>query len=294
MKALIPLCALLLMTIRGDLLWAPIRTLQKPFLTFLNDVHNPSFMSTHYNTHQQQTFSMSLPRNNYFGLICGACFSSSRSSSYKPNLTMSIFNDHSFTSDHKTYWSRSRFNKCLVVYGVTHIEEESGNLTCVLQLGVKTFKHIVRARASYYTDTGKVIRVDKNLSDYSTLDCDEKKNATGLGIRRMTIWWYERENSDSITPAYISKNTSFPGHPPPNVNVACATFYGINRVRRVYQRRYYAGAAYFSPSAAADSRPLRRIWENSFIATLMSFLYRVLNVWSVCEQSATGNPCSFT
>ena len=276
MKASIALCALLLSTLSGcDLMWAPMRTLRKPFLTFLNDVHNPSFMSTHYNTHKQETSYMSLPRNNFFGLICGACFSS-RSRRYSSNLTMSIFSDNSFISDNKMYWSKNRFNQCLVVYMITHIEEESGNLTCVLQLGVRTFKHILRAKASYYTDAGRVTRVDRNMSDYSILDCDEKKNDTTL--QRMTIWWYESQDGLSITPAYISKETLFPKHPPPNVNVACATFYGISQVSRVYQQRYYykywAGGtpSYFSPSTASHYGLLMRIWENCLMAALISFL----------------------
>ena len=270
MKASIALCSLFLCAIQSDLIWAPIRTLRKPFLTFLNDAYDPSFMSTHYNTHKQETFSMFLPRNTFFGLICGACFSSGYKRR-KGNLTMSIFNDTSFASDNKIYWSRGRYNKCLMVYSITHIEEEHGTITCVLQLGRKTFKHEVKATASYYVGDRLITRIDRNMSDYTQLDCDDKINNRTTTIR-MTIWWYENKDNNSITPAYVSKRTALPRSPPVDMNVACATFYGVHNVLRVYQQRYHRWSYSTTSAASYNDGLVIRIWENCLMAALISFL----------------------
>lgn len=172
-----------------------------------------------------------------------------------------------------------------MAYSVTHIDQEYGTLTCVLRLGAKTFSHVVKAKASYYVNDGRITRVEKNLTDDTNLAChDQRNNDTITTKYKMTIWWYESPKSYLIRPAYISKKTLLPKHPPPprRMNVACATFYfGIDDLLRVYQERYYFAAAATTTAGSASSDNycglVMSMTENSLMAALISFLYSVLN-----------------
>lgn len=104
--------------------WAPITSLKRPFITFLNNFHTPTWTSVDTFTKRTTTRQIYIPRNNYFSMSCGLCITASfradhllsRSNLYfLPNDTLYSFDENRIYS----FTFRAGFNKCIVISKIT-------------------------------------------------------------------------------------------------------------------------------------------------------------------------------
>ena len=148
--------------------WAPISSLKKPFITFMNDFNNPTWVSTDSITKRMTTTEIYIPNNVDFSIICGVCITDnwrannllSQSNLY---LQPHVFND---TRRKISFTFRAGINKCLVIKEFTKNPISNniytnGNVVCKYNE-----KH--NAKLQYYIVKPK--KIFKGISD------DKKNN----------------------------------------------------------------------------------------------------------------------
>ena len=133
----------------SQLIWAPISTVIRPYVTFINDFNRPTWSTRHTLTKQKTQFQpLQLPKNVPFAIVCGACF---QKSNLRANLTVTISN-HLSQSVPKKKWDGSLeynvgFNECLMTYMITEPIRQDGSITCTLNRGIGKNKEVISFNA---------------------------------------------------------------------------------------------------------------------------------------------------
>ena len=97
--------------------WAPISSLKKPFITFMNDFDHPTWISTNSITKRMTTARIYIPNNVDFSIICGVCIRDTRKANSLLSQSNLYLQPHIFNNTQKriSFTFRAGINKCLVI-----------------------------------------------------------------------------------------------------------------------------------------------------------------------------------
>ena len=117
--------------------WAPISSLKKPFITFMNDFDHPTWVSTNSITKRMTTARIYIPNNVDFSIICGVCIRDTRKANSLLSQSNLYLQPHIFNNTQKriSFTFRAGINKCLVIKEFTknpisNIINNKGEVVC--------------------------------------------------------------------------------------------------------------------------------------------------------------------
>lgn len=278
----------------SQLEWAPRRKLKQPYVTFLNDFFDPTWMSTDNKTFTRITPVLNVPKNVWIGVICGACFAE-RNNRWG-GLEMSFVNNPSFSvkwPPYGQYWIVGK-NKCLMIYNIISFKEYTYNsLFCNLYLSDKKFsEHIQFEFRNYSEEYGSQYRVDTEYVNFTnSLDCKNERRSSG-NLANTTVWWYQSKKKGAI-PLSISRDSRYSGKIPRDIgSVLGCTTYEISPpyILRVYQKVYNFNNLSIYTVGSSTTIPTKdpniHKWIFSIIFLIM-LLIIVAYLYFMCQISKT-------
>lgn len=226
----------------SSLIWAPLY-LKSPYVTFMNDFHNPSWRTRHPLTKQPERLrDLRLPRGVPFAVICGACF---QRSVVPTNLTISV-SGHEFQSVPKKrknnkYEYNVSYNECLMTYLITAPIESDGRVTCTLHRGAHrtqeeiTFR-VVDVEVSAPPEELEAAKSAPQLE----LRCPSPEEAPTTANPVVHVWHEDARDKGrpAVGSPLATMRTSLSlSRPLQTRHVACSVYH-IAAPHKVYQARY--------------------------------------------------------
>ena len=228
--------------------WAPRRKLKKPYVTFLNDFFQPTWISTDNHTLENRIDLLIIPKDIYFGFICAACFSKGYISA---NLELYLALDMSIAYQKYGETFKVGDNECLMVYNFFYVNHAVDTVHCDLYLDLNYYQE--HLSLFFFdldeTDGNGLIRERVQWTNETELDCKRRGDEYVPWGPNMTIWWYQnKKNTEKMLS--ISKNSTFSGRVPSG-KMGCVTYefnYG-EATKRAYEKIYIGS----SPSISSEN-----------------------------------------
>ena len=156
--------------------WAPISSLKKPYITFLNDFDNPTWSSTNVITRQQTTNQIYLPKNiNFFPISCGVCLSNHWKADKLLSQSNIFLQPKDFFNDTQLeiFRFRSGFNKCIILKKIK--KEENSNFEKIINNSGKIICKYDKYKIELIYDIVEPKKVFRGISDKIDYDVDDDK-----------------------------------------------------------------------------------------------------------------------
>lgn len=207
-----------LQTVAFSLDWVPRQKLETPFITFVNDLYDPSWMTTNNQTFQQDVKYVITPIDVHFGAICVGCVGADHDSSINfttvsKDITYVVQKDPS----NNERWIVGE-NICVVSYNIFRVRGKTQSLYCEINVNGEEYNYKINVFSSIYRPIYNVIREEIVVTDKTALDCtmnNNNNNNSRDGFNNslfLTMWWYEKKEWRKYVsiPKYISKKSKYP------------------------------------------------------------------------------------
>ena len=203
--------------------WAPLGNIKKPFITFFNDVDNPSLKTTNVITKQKYfNFppSLQLPQDIPFSIFCGVCIFKESRAFENSNFTIEISNykyKSKIVKIHKKIVHRVGLNKCKILYMVTEPldgKEEGGEISCTFVASqTQTYKQILPFEISSHHSPpihSSYYHLDDVQRELFCSGNEKKKEERGEGKKKKIL---------ITTPNFAATSTTYLSSIPTIINV---------------------------------------------------------------------------
>lgn len=212
--------------------WIPKRPLSKPFITFVNDLTAPSWMTTNNKTLRQTVEDVLVPSGLNFGAICVGCIGIN----FYSSVSLTIIPPKSDTFIVKKIKYENDFfqvgeNGCIAAFTIFPVLGDAQKLYCNFSVDYETHQLNLTITPEKYGSpdtTHKLIRKVTNLTSETVLDCKKPNVNFSVDTVETTLWWYESKG-EILTPFHVSKRSEYPSEtfysPPSTIDtIGCVTY----------------------------------------------------------------------
>ena len=225
--------------------WVPQKLLTKPFIAFVNDLSDPSWITTSNKTLKQKIEDVVIPAKVNFGAICVGCIGQDFYSSI--SLTITGPNDDTYIVK-KMGYNMIDFNvgenKCLTTMSIFYVGDTSQTLSCKFDVDWTTYNYTLLVTPESYSDGDTTHRLIREYyiegNNQTILDCDKTDQKFSNAKINTTLWWYE-SRGEIMIPFHISKASEYPGGLPPSTvdTIGCVTYeMSEKHVFGTYEKKY--------------------------------------------------------